>query len=288
MNKKPYIYLESQGGFGHRTTMWEVVYQINKLNDFRFDILVDIERFVEVEYLDYPHTIGVIDSKRYWNNTKWIKLDNYMNLDTLHPYGEVINWKLDADKEDMCEDFENKFYTSYNRPYQLIDMKDKKLKDKIIRKMKNCVGVHIRRGDVVIAHKDKNHPDHGVQEYLPDEYFINLCDKIVEKNPKQKFYLSTDGSWDQVKFFYDRYDVIDAYYVLNNKREPELLREKFIETGLQHHVFNLYSVIDLFALIYTKILISSRSAWSDFCRLYNNHKNVINPWDNKNNFLGVI
>ena len=38
MNKKPYIYLESQGGFGHRTTMWEVVYQINKLNDFRFDI----------------------------------------------------------------------------------------------------------------------------------------------------------------------------------------------------------------------------------------------------------
>jgi hypothetical protein len=287
VNKKPYIYLQSYGGFGNRITMWEVAYQINKLNDFRFDIVVGTKEFGEIEYLEYPYTIGVIDSKKYWNNTKWIKLDNYMNLDILHPYGETLNWRLQA--SDMCDYFEKKFYSNSDRPYQLIDMKDEKLKDKIIRKMRNCIGVHIRRGDVVIAHQDKSNPDHGVQEYLPDEYFINLCDKIIEKNPKQKFYLSTDGSWDQVKFFYDRYDVIDAYYVLNNEREPKLLREKFRATGIWPHTFNLYSVIDLFSLIYTKMLISSRSAWSDFCRLYKNHKNVINPCDSKNSlYLGAI
>jgi hypothetical protein len=257
--------------------MWEVAYQINKLNDFRFDIVVDIERFSEVEYLEYPHTIGVIDSERYWNNTKWIKLDNYMNLDTLHPYGEIINWRLQA--SDKCDYFEKKFYSNSDRPYQLIDMKDKKLKNKIIRKMKNYIGVHIRRGDVPIAYYNKKDPDHGIQGYLPDEYFINICDKIIEKNPKQKFYLSTDGTWDQVKFFYDRYDVVDAYYILNNKIEPKLLREEFIGTGIFPHTFNLYSVIDLFSLIYSKMLITGRSSWSDFCRLYKNHKNVINPWD---------
>ena len=91
MNKKSYIYLEPYGGFGNRITMWEVAHQINKLNDFRFDIVVGTEEFVEIEYLEYPHTTGVIDSKKYRNNTKWIKLDNYKNLDILHPYGEIIN-----------------------------------------------------------------------------------------------------------------------------------------------------------------------------------------------------
>ena len=114
MNKTPYIYLQPYGGFGNRITMWEVAYQINKLNDFRFDIVVDIERFSEVEYLEYPHTIGVFDSDRYWKNTKWIKLDNYMNLDTLHPYGEIINWRLQA--SDKCDYFEKKIYSNSDSP----------------------------------------------------------------------------------------------------------------------------------------------------------------------------
>ena len=43
-------------GFGNRIQFWEIAYELNKFNDFKFTILVEKDKWKETKFLDFPHT----------------------------------------------------------------------------------------------------------------------------------------------------------------------------------------------------------------------------------------
>jgi len=99
--------------------------------------------------------------------------------------------------------FEKKFYSNSDRPYQLIDMKDKKLKNKIIRKMKNYIGVHIRRGDIPIAYYNKKDPDQR-------DYYVS--NKKIEKKGFKAQVLIEHGIDELINIFsYSDEKIINNY-----------------------------------------------------------------------------
>ena len=77
--------------------------------------------------------------------------------------------------------------------------------------------------------------------------------KIVEINPNQKFYLSTDIDKKKLGVYYDNFDIIDSTDVNPNLKDP-------FEAN----------VIDLFSLSYCSFLLTHiDSTWSEIATYYN-------------------
>lgn len=302
---KSNIYLVPSGGFGNRTLMvWEQAYQINKLNDFKFNIVMFESGFPEILYLDYPHTIQgssktdkIIDgikkrfepeieeivkplrnypkvppsSLNYEESLKEIEVqmelaekrisfgynhgipeedlitkDNYKNLEDKHWYLTTSFYIEDSHM--FIDEWE------MERPIEHIRMKDRKLFLEIKENVKGCVGVHIRRGDVGGDSLKPGHEHYGKQEYASEEYYTEICDKFITKNPNQKFYVSTDArTFEEVKFFYDRYNVINEYSYVPG-----------VDYYTAHWPFEIQEVRDLFSLVYSGYFVGCHSTWTDF------------------------
>ena len=116
----------------------------------------------------------------------------------------------------------------------------------------NIVGIHIRRGDGV-AHQNISIKDDRVYRYIGDKDYLDIMKKIVEINPNQKFYLSTDIDKKKLGVYYDNFDIIDSTDVNPN------LKDSFEA-----------NVIDLFSLSYCSFLLTHvDSSWSEIATLYN-------------------
>jgi len=240
--EKKNIYLLPIGGFGNRMWIWEIAHEINRINKYNFNIVMSKSHFPEIKYIDFPHTIqgDIVPSK---------KIHEYENLNPNQ------NYKIAVYALNRFQQLRELYI-----PQEPITLKDKKA-DSIVRdKTKDVVGIHMRRGDVSHALNNINHPEYGMQNYLQDEYYINQCDKILQDNPNQEFYLSTDGTWSEIQFMYDRYNII------NPKRQQEWNSIK---------AFTEVEANDLMSLIYCKTFIAGISTWSDFVAVQRGNRNVI-------------
>ena len=43
-------------GFGNRIQFWEIAYELNKYNNFNFEILVESDKWLETKFIDFPNT----------------------------------------------------------------------------------------------------------------------------------------------------------------------------------------------------------------------------------------
>jgi hypothetical protein len=145
---------------------------------------------------------------------------------------------------------------------------------------KDMTGVHIRRGDLVDdgskAYKEwlVRDDDNWKDAHLDDEYYIKICDRIVERTPGEIFYLSTDATLDEVKFFTDRYDVVMSDNLLLHKKD----RPKWgfaIDYGTPK--IDIHDITDLLALSYCKRFVASNSMWSEFCSIYRKVPTIYPP-----------
>tara|TARA_R110002167_G_scaffold173603_1_gene372161 strand:+ start:1800 stop:2627 length:828 start_codon:yes stop_codon:yes gene_type:complete len=265
--EKKNIYLQSRGGFGNRMWFWGIALEINRINKYNFNIVMSKYNFPEIKYIDFPHTIqgDIVPSSRILEYENLNPNQNYkISADALNRFQRL--------QERIAEGMDtlNGEITHIYNPQEPITLKDKKV-DSIVRdKMKDVVGIHIRRGDVsahiqpkVWAFEEPNHPEHGLLYYLHDEYYIDQCDKILQDNPNQEFYLSTDGTWSEIQFMYDRYNIINPFIVKNTKIKNSI------------NVFTEVEANDIMSLIYCKTFIAGISSWSEFVKVQKGNRNVI-------------
>lgn len=253
-------------GLCNRIYHWELAYEINKLNDFQFTILLENHWWPELEYLDIPHTLGSdLYGIEFKKNTE------------LFDSNEIVkdNFKLDTSKDwystcgfDYSKFFweTDEYHFATERPLKEIKIKDKLISDRIVLMRDNVVGIHIRRG-VGIANKNLTIKDDRVYRYIGDKDYLDIMKKIVEINTNQKFYLSADVNKRELGVYYDNFDIID-FTDINPKLK--FMLEKFNSSINNNRLIHLINVIDLFSLSHCRFLLAHiDSTWSQVAGYYN-------------------
>tara|TARA_X000001382_G_scaffold7943_2_gene5817 strand:- start:758 stop:1534 length:777 start_codon:yes stop_codon:yes gene_type:complete len=247
--EKKNLYLKPMGGFGNRMWVYEVAYQINKRFGFPWNIIMDKKYFPEVKYIDFP----------------------YVQQGTSKPAPIIKSLKgVDKNKDYKIGSYAVKLFDELRgryHPSRPVSLKDTILDKEIQTTMMYSVGVHIRRGDVVDSLNPK-HPAHGIQPIVEDDYYRRIMNRYKGK----KFYISTDGEWDEVKWLWDEYDII-------NKWKKNTTKEKSKYQSLLGHYFDFTQdeALDLFHLLYSETFIMGLSTWSEWVRVQRRHSNCISP-----------
>ena len=301
------------GGLCNRIIFWELAYIFNKINNFKFTILLEKLYWPELNYLSIPNTKGVDEYKDdFWDGDKILDFKLLLKDET-YKLDTEINWVLFQQK--FIEYFKHYFNFiknfNSNRPLQSIDIKNDILKNTIIKKLDGVVGIHMRKGDVGTPEetidfeeirnrlKDKNLSDNERKELekksltcgqggswyetFKDERYLKIMNDIVKVKPNQKFYISTNGDKEQLKVFYDNFDILDYSTILDNIEDIDKSKN-YLDYELNKNC--LRNVTDLFSLSYSKFLIlHPESTWSMFAKWYKNvpSVNVSDEFDIYNN-----
>ena len=177
-------WLEPFGGWNEFTTdtglcnrifHWELAYEINKQNDFKYFILLEKKYWPEHKLLDLPTTkiISNVEGDSYEvEKLKFIAVYDTINkkintaipllTDNIEKMFKYSNLKLE-DKGHYYSNFGyrelsnlylQKDFESIERPLSKIKLKHKSVEESIIHEMKNVVGIHIRRGNGIPYTKD--------------------------------------------------------------------------------------------------------------------------------------
>ena len=260
-------------GFCNRLFHWELAYQLNEINNFKFKILLEDYWWPELEYLELPYS-------EWWNNHK----PTNTNIDRLIPkdladikLNKFINYTVPIDSRQMEKNnnfilkddvdyyptcgynFSRYFEEQFNnmRPLQLISLKNKKLEQDIIKKTNGVVGIHIRRGIGV-----KPYDGYGAIDYVEDSVYTDIMDNMLKINPNQKFYISADVPKTELQYFYDNYDCF-TWDVLDESKYKVKQKYKIL------HKHTFANVVDLMMLSNTSFLVKVlSSSWSNFAQLY--------------------
>ncbi len=176
------------------------------------------------------------------------------------------------------------------RPLQKIKIKHTFIQNLLEDMTKKCVGVHIRRHNGVYVTEedinslpDENREDyrimiqktnsvHNAYKFIRDDVYFNIFDKILEINPNQKFYISSDLPKKLLSQFYTKY----SNNLVNNTHIIKLTNEFLVDNN--HDVYKMRTfgnvietIVDLFSLSYCSFLIkSNKSTWSEFAEEYRN------------------
>jgi hypothetical protein len=284
------------GGLCNRIIFWEVAYLFNQINNFKFTILLEKLYWPELNYLSIPNTKGVDEYKDdFWDGDKILDFELLLKDET-YKLDTEINWVLFQQK--FIEYFKHYFNFiknfNSNRPLQSIDIKNDILKNTIIKKLDGVVGIHMRKGDAGTPEetidfeeirnrlKDKNLSDNERKELekksltcgqggswyetFKDERYLKIMNDIVKVKPNQKFYISTNGDKEQLKVFYDNFDILDYSTILDNIEDIDKSKN-YLDYELNKNC--LRNVTDLFSLSYSKFLIlHPESTWSKFAKWY--------------------
>lgn len=283
MEKINYLrWREPWGGYGEhddtglndRIHHWELAYEINRMNDFKFKISLEELWWPELKYLEFPYTETSPDV-----HTKFIH--GALPFDS----NELTDFKLDDgfDWYPTCGNDWNKFFLyryREERPLQTIKIKNSILKNTIKESTDKIVGVHIRRGkgvdspvnDFRETHSDRNY------FYVSDDYYLNTMNEILKVNPAQRFYLSSDLDVQKLKVFYDNFDIIDYRNVMSKLDSSVDLSKKYVSKVL--HKNCLKNIVDLFSLSYCNFIVMYYpSRWSAFAKSYRNINHI--GWPDK-------
>lgn len=282
-------------GLCNRIFHWEVAYEINKQNDFKYYILLEEKYWPENKLLDIPttKTISNIEGDPHEvEKLKFIAVYDTINkkINTAKPlYSDNIEKMFREGSlklEDKGHYFSNFGYKELSnlypqevlnkieRPLSKIKLKHRSIEESIINEMKNVVGIHIRRGngipytseDLISLPENKRdkfslikravaEQSHMAYSFHRDELYFNIMDNILKINPNQKFYISTDLPDDIMDYFYKKYK--------NNLVDKTFLLnvvyDYILNSGFKKSDFVYGNVVenlvDLFSLSYTSFLV---------------------------------
>jgi len=289
-------------GFGNRIQFWEIAYELNKFNSFKFTILVEANKWRETKFLNFPYTES--------SNIRFNNLKDLTEIDARYPWLNKLNINESWDIMEEWPPYQegDEFYGKW---LHLITLKDKVLKKKIKELVKDRIGVHIRHWPI----EDVDTRPNPVQRFNYVEK-MKLVRNTLDKHSNSKFYISTDVTYDKpaagpplpdfkkegqwMSEIYRDYDVIDYRDIITvdgsvsktirdykNKMWSNILDDegeiiKVLVYNKEHLIDEdeniddvkiKRDVVDLFSLIYSKKFISSEitgpsSSWSDFVNCY--------------------
>jgi hypothetical protein len=284
-------------GLCNRIFHWEVAYEINKQNDFKYYILLEEKYWPENKLIDLPttKTISNIEGDPHdVEKLKFIAVYDTINkkINTAKPlYSDNVekmfregNLKIE-DKGHFYSNFGYKelsnlylpeVFEKIERPLSKIKLKHRSVEESIINEMKNVVGIHIRRGNGVPYTVDdlntlpENKRDkfslikraiaeqsHWAYSFHRDDLYFNIMDNMLKINPNQKFYISTDVPDDIMDYFYNRY----KNNLIDKTFLLNVVYDYILNSGFKKSDFVYGNVVenlvDLFSLSYTSFLVKA-------------------------------
>lgn len=310
-------------GLCNRIFHWEVAYEINKQNDFKYYILLEEKYWPENKLLDIPTTKTITNIEGdpheveklkfiavYDTINEKINTATPLNVDRIEKMFKEGNLKLE-DKghyysnfgyNDLFNLYSQKDFKNLERPLTKIKLKHRSVEESIINEMKNVVGIHIRRGNGIpytiedLNSLPENKRDkfalikrniteqlHSAYSFHRDNLYFELMDNMLEINPNQKFYISTDISDEIMDYFYEKYkgNLVDKSFILN------VVYDFILNSGFKKSDFVYGNVVenlvDLFCLSYTSFLVGvPKSTWSIFAKNYTKKESVwiTDDWEN--------
>lgn len=282
-------------GLCNRILHWEIAYQINKQNDFKYYILLEEKYWPENKLLDLPTTKTITNIEGdsydveklkfiavYDTINKKIKTAEPLFFDNVEKMFKEDNLKL-KDKghyysnfgyKNLSNLYSNKNFESIERPLSKIRLKHRSVEESIINEMKNVVGIHIRRGNgIPYTVDDLNSLPENKRDkfslikrtiaeqsntgysFYRDNLYFNIMDNMLKINPNQKFYISTDVPNDIMDYFYTKY----KNNLVDKTFVLNVVYDYILNSGFKKSDFVYGSVVenlvDLFSLSYTSFLV---------------------------------
>lgn len=259
----------------NRILHWEVAYDISKRTNFQYKILVEKEYWPELEFIDLPNTVALSQNELPHGSIPLsFKKAAFIIKNGSEASTKSTNWYSDFGYKILAS-----FYgdTNFFHPLSLIKLKDLSIETHIKERVKDAVGLHIRRNSGVTFKEEdlntlpleikeqylrfrKNNPP--VKEdyirYIKDDLYFSVIENLLKTDPTQKFYISCDLPYNLYSYYKKKYG--DA-----------IITKKDLLTTVEGSFATLSNIIDLFALSSCKFIIkSNRSSWSDFAQFYNN------------------
>lgn len=251
-------------GFGNRILMWEAWYNFLSKQKEDFRIKVCSQQY-DTDYFDYPKTdiecCGL----------EWKELNKRLPFRLRRcRCGKVVNKNviiLSTFDKKVCSgdylafdgmEFDDT-YQQHKRHIPNIKIRNNELFQQISDRLQNTIGVHIRRGDTVDGPGYKGYGTNCTKL----EHFMKKMDSY---GSSQEFYVSTDGTYEEVKKIYDNYNVITSEHF---GYKPRYKKMRWF--GEDRHEFPKFSEIDLVDIIALRTcskLIPSHSTWSDVCKVW--------------------
>lgn len=284
-------------GFCNRLLHWEIAYEINKLNDFKYMILLEDWYWKELKYLKLPYTRPVRDP--YYSNHKVLDLKfrtvyDHVNKNVYlaEPISEgkmkdmVENNNFILEGDNYYSDFGYNFIEAVKgegrRGLSLMEFKHKDFEQLIKKAVNGYVGLHIRRGEGIevtmehitnlpkeVQHLFSPHEGDPTYKWVSDVQYFEVIDGILKYHPDTMFYLSTDMAYDQYEYLLKRYPA-------NIKTRKEVFNEVYFTANYLEKVddwqFTCFlNIIDLFALGSCDYIVRApASTWSEVAAIWKN------------------
>jgi hypothetical protein len=282
-------------GLCNRIFHWEVAYEINKQNNFKYYILLEEKYWPENKLLDIPTTktitniegdpheveklkfIAVYDTiNKKINTAKPLYSDNIEKMfrEGSLKLGDKGHYFSNFGYKELSNLYPNEVFNKIERPLSKIKLKHRSIEESIINEMKNVVGIHIRRGngipytseDLISLPENKRdkfslikravaEQSHMAYSFHRDELYFNIMDNILKINPNQKFYISTDLPDDIMDYFYKKY----RNNLVDKTFLLNVVYDYILNSGFKKSDFVYGNVVenlvDLFSLSYTSFLV---------------------------------
>jgi hypothetical protein len=279
------FYYYDDGGWGQRIYSLEQAYYIGYKMNFEYNILVQTPHWPELHFLDIPKVTGIeCDDIQEFIKTSNGEKASYLNSELMNDVlmngkhnilRQSNHWYFDEWIEETKDLVKETFFI------KKVKFKDPKIEEYLKNNFKDVVGFHLRRKYwVKVEEKDletlpehlrekywketEKYRDTPVDQYLfiPDHQYFKVLDKIVERNKKQKIFISSDISPEFYAHYYEKYDIIT--YENFKKEFKELLSETVDKEVVNRYPDTINALFDAFALSYCKLIVNSPSCFSMF------------------------
>jgi hypothetical protein len=286
------IHRSGDTGLCNRLFHWEIAQEINKHNNFQFDIVLGESWWPELkELIDLPNTIVLSENesdddsekiKTLIENTTPLKIENIKKMFSSKNFKLSQNhYYADFGHSGLSElyDFDSSFLN--DRPLKTISLKDKELENKIKELTSDMIGIHIRRGRGIKYNNSlvetlpkkvqqkyiefrklegEETSQFYIYDFITDNEYYEVIDKILKVYSDKKIYISHDLPDDIFEYYFEKY----PNKLFTKKYFYEYIKDRF--TTATQHVIN---VIDLFCLANTFLIFKHPlSTWSEFGGIY--------------------
>tara|TARA_B100000073_G_C23718633_1_gene566822 strand:- start:275 stop:1255 length:981 start_codon:yes stop_codon:yes gene_type:complete len=234
-------------GFGNRIPHWALAYKIAEHHDFKFTILLDSFYWPETTYVDFPHTESTfLDDNLHGEFIELTMDESILDLDTSK------NYYLNGDRIENVEASEpstaEKTGIFYLPPvYTLLKLKSSYLESLIKDKVKNAIGVHVRKNNVTPVSMDVG----DIYERNTDLYkAYKEVDYLSDFNELIRIYKSHDTKnlerFTDNQLLYISSDISTTYRDLKDMNEQELfsLFPNYSDFFVTKEIYQEYNCID--------------------------------------------
>lgn len=285
------IHNSNDTGLCNRLFHWEVAYELNRLNNFEYRIILEESKWPELkELISLPYTRlspedidepEDLKRKRLLGKSKPITKDRIEQMFKWEDF-DLRNEKAyhsDFGHYSLPDLYKRELYDHKNRPIQNVELQDKELDSMIKELTKDLVGIHMRRGRGIkykekldtLSKDIKNEyiefrelepaDEFYIYKFVTDDEYFKIIDGFLSRNPNQKFYVSHDLPDDIFDYYEKRYPGI----LYTKKYFYDFIENKYPNTNPSH----VKNIVDLFSLSNTQFVVKHElSTWSEFAHYY--------------------